>query len=77
MPVLLSRADAQRSAMACRALGYKIRKEVEGLSTPSIVAGKIAEAVNLERLAAMYEAHAATPRPTSPVPDNVTPLRRK
>ena len=58
MPVLLSRRDARRAAMACRALAVKQRQLAEKQNGAPGAQVLESEARELERLAELFELHA-------------------
>lgn len=58
MPVQLSRNDARRAAMACRSLASLNRSDAVRQSAPHLVESKQREAAELDRLAALFDAHA-------------------
>jgi hypothetical protein len=71
MPVLLSRADARRAAQACRALANHYRESADRLENIEAKAIKAHEAQELERIAQVFEGHAA-----GQPPGKVVPIRR-
>jgi hypothetical protein len=58
VPVALSRTQARLAARACRSLAAIMRKDADNQRNPSISGPKLAQAEQLEKLAALFEAHA-------------------
>ena len=61
MPLLLSRSDARRAAQACRAMAHHNREAATRLENLESKAIKAKEAAHLERIAQLFEEHAAGP----------------
>ena len=61
MPVLLSRAQAQLAARACRSLAALLQKDVEAGTNPAVVDPKAAVVAQLRELERIFEDHARVP----------------